>query len=76
MSAFMLIQKSPQRSRLEFLRASTISLKGSVQLSFNFNYKLIYTLKQENTLGQYNIRLEDALFTGSSEKNFARRDIF
>jgi hypothetical protein len=32
MSAFMPIQKSPQRSRLEFLRALAISLKGSVQL--------------------------------------------
>jgi hypothetical protein len=55
MSAFMLIQKSPQRSRLEFLRAYAISLKGSAQLSFLIYYKLIYNQKQENMLGQYNI---------------------
>jgi hypothetical protein len=45
----MLIQKSPQRSRLEFLRACDISLKGSVQLSLLTYYKLFYTKKQENT---------------------------
>jgi hypothetical protein len=49
MSAFMLIQKSPQRSRLEFLRACDISLKGSLQLSLFNHYKLVYTQKQENT---------------------------
>ncbi len=42
-------KKSPQESRLEFLRAFIISLNGSTQLGCILHYGLILSRKQENS---------------------------